>query len=415
MPDGPQGLTTLGRCLLAAGIAASACAVLLDERDLLRIGVLAAALPLLTALLTARTRVVVRGERTVDVVRLPVGGTVRVGLTLRTDGRLPVGGLELTDARPDALGGATSIATGRLRRGTPLEITYRLTPRLRGAHSIGPLTCRVSDALGLSGYPRTLAGRTRLTVLPRVTELSGLPPGFGRGAGEAGSTGLRRGPGERDALLRPYRTGDPIRTVHWRSTAHRDELMVRVEERPWHGGVNVLLDRRARAHHGHGEDASLEWAVALVASVCRHLIGTGRSVTVLGENGLTLAAGRDIEVVLDTLATVTTTNQPGLAAPPPDVDSGELLAVVGGTEPDELEALRRSWSGGRAHAVLLDVAAWHDLHRGLVLSRVPDVHGAARSLAGAGWTVVLGRPDRKPDDVWDELCRGLPLGAGAGP
>jgi len=45
-----SGLTTRGRCLIAAGVACAACAVVLDERDLLRIGALLIALPILSAL-----------------------------------------------------------------------------------------------------------------------------------------------------------------------------------------------------------------------------------------------------------------------------------------------------------------------------------------------------------------------------
>ena len=45
------GLTNRGRCVLAGGLATAACAPILNERDLLRVGVFAAALPLLALLL----------------------------------------------------------------------------------------------------------------------------------------------------------------------------------------------------------------------------------------------------------------------------------------------------------------------------------------------------------------------------
>ena len=47
---GSRGLTTRGRCLLAGGIAARVCALVLDERDLLRVGIFAAVLPLIAML-----------------------------------------------------------------------------------------------------------------------------------------------------------------------------------------------------------------------------------------------------------------------------------------------------------------------------------------------------------------------------
>ena len=51
-----SGLTTRGRCLLAAGIAAAVCSLVLNERDLLRVAVFVVALPLLVAAFISATR-----------------------------------------------------------------------------------------------------------------------------------------------------------------------------------------------------------------------------------------------------------------------------------------------------------------------------------------------------------------------
>lgn len=408
-PGGPTGLTTLGRCLIAAGVASGICAAVLNERDLLRIGIFAVALPLLSAVLAARTRLVVSAERAIEPTRVSVGTSVRATVTVHTTSRLLGGGLVFTEALPDAVGGSPQFVTPPPRRSDPpLNLSYPLTARVRGVHLIGPLTMRVSDSMGLVEYERQLVGRTALTVVPRVTSLSGLPDGFGRGEGEAGSTGLRRGPGEHDALLREYQPGDPLRTVHWRSTARRGELMVRLEERPWHGGVTVLLDRRAAAHRGIGADSSLEWAVELVASVCRHLLTQGRKITLVAENGVLLATGRDPEALLDSLATLRPSSQPGLVVPPVD---GELFAVLGEMDATALAPLLYGAGHGHAHAVLADVRAWAPPRE--VRNAVP-VGTPARTLSEAGWTVLVGKPDRGPDQIWTEFCRRLPLRLGSG-
>ena len=49
MRDGLAGLTARGRAFLAAGITAVVCAVMLGQPALTRVGVLLAALPLITA------------------------------------------------------------------------------------------------------------------------------------------------------------------------------------------------------------------------------------------------------------------------------------------------------------------------------------------------------------------------------
>lgn len=428
MSDAPVGLSTLGRCLIAAGLASAVCAVVLAERDLLRIGAFAVALPLFAALMAQLSRRSVtanrtvlpsrvsRGDRAYAELELSHGGLIGGALGGRLGRLLGSGRLELTDAVPDALGYSPRLAVTMSRSEEPTVVRYPIVPAVRGRHQIGPLTVRFADPLGMAEYDRDLAGRSALTVLPRVTPLRGLPDGLGRGEGDSGSTGLRRGPGERDAMVREYQPGDPLRTVHWRSTARRDELMVRLEERPWHGGVTVLLDRRAQAHRGIGALSSLEWAVELAASVCHHLTLRGRRVTLVGDDGVVLATGRDPDGLLDTLALLRPTTQPSLV--PGLHDEGELIAILGGVEPNELNPLMQYWSGGHAHAVLLDVNSWIPA----VVQGGPPVPGAgpdnrpappvavpAQILTDAGWTVLVGNPGRGHDDVWDEFCRRLPL------
>jgi uncharacterized protein (DUF58 family) len=408
--DSRGGLSTLGRCLIAAGAAASVCSVVLNERDLLRIGLFAVALPLLAALFATRARLVVHAERTVTPTRVTAGTPLHAQLEVHTPNRLLGGGLVLTDAFPDALGASPQFVTAPPRRGDPpLTMRYPVNPRVRGVHLIGPVTVRVSDPLGLVEYERELAGRSALTVLPRVTPLNGLPDGFGRGEGDAGSTGLRRGPGEHDALLREYQPGDPLRTVHWRSTARRDELMVRLEERPWHGGVIVLLDRRAQAHRGIGADNSLEWGVELAASVCVHLLHRGRKVTLVTENGGVLAAGRDPDALLSSLATLRPSSQTGLVLPV--AEPGELFAILGAVDPPALQPLLSRTGGHHGHAVLMDVRGWCSPRDTRPASGVSI---PSRALTEAGWSVLVGRPDKGPGAVWNEFCKQLPLRLGLG-
>ena len=49
-----NGLTTRGRCLLAAGLALALCAVVLGQRDLLRAAVFLVALPLAALAIVSR-------------------------------------------------------------------------------------------------------------------------------------------------------------------------------------------------------------------------------------------------------------------------------------------------------------------------------------------------------------------------
>ena len=81
-------------------------------------------------------------------------------------------------------------------------------------------------------------GADRLLVAPPGRRrCAGCRRRSARGEGTAGAALAHQGQGTSDVLVRPYRQGDELRRVHWRSTARHDELMVRLEERPWRGGM----------------------------------------------------------------------------------------------------------------------------------------------------------------------------------
>ncbi|TDD86427.1 DUF58 domain-containing protein [Saccharopolyspora karakumensis] len=411
-----SGLTIRGRCLLAAGVAAGICALVLDERDLLRVSAFVIALPLLALALSGQVRFGVSARRVIDPPRVEVGSRADVQLHISGSGRFPADGLVLEDGTPHALGGRPRFRLPIVPRHGGQVLTYPVIPALRGIHHIGPLRTWIGDPFGLAQFERELAGRSRMVATPQVVELAGLPAGSGLGTGEDGTARLRAGHGEDDAMVRQYRQGDDIRRVHWKSTARRDELMVRVEERPWHGGVTVLLDRRSAAHRGNGAHNSVEWAISAVASICLHLAQHGQQVRLVTEDGHPLA--RDIggddgerdEALLDSLAAVRPSPQRDLQCSRDPGDGHELIAVLGETTTAavaELTKLRPQET--RSIAVLLAVRSWNGDGAG------NDVDDAARRLRAAGWTVVVADGPRTPiTEVWRELCGQTKAGDTAG-
>jgi uncharacterized protein (DUF58 family) len=408
-----SGLTTRGRSLLAGGLATAACSVLLNERDLLRVGAFVALLPLIALVVSARNRRALRVQRVLTPTRVSVGSEVSVQLHLR--GAALLGSMRLVDTVPDAAGPQPAapprfVVRRFTGRGTAM-LSYPLRPVLRGVHTIGPLSGSATDPLGLAEFDRGLTGPGHLVVLPRVVALRGLPAALGACDGTPGAARARQGHGGTDVLTRPYRHGDELRRVHWRSTARCDELMVRLEEPPWRGGITLLLDRRDSAHRGHGAGSSLEFAVSLTASICAHLIARGEPVTVVTEDGAALAGQPDIpglDPVLDALAALRPSARADLAGPDLARDTS-LLAVLGSVDPGQVESLlARNRRGG--HAILLDTPTW---------DAVPAPRGAgtaagtAAVLRQAGWQATVAGAGSAADDVWDALSGGCPVGSRA--
>jgi len=403
------GLTTRGRCLLAAGLAAALCALLVNERDLLRVAAFAMMLPLLASVVVGYTQARLRAAREVMPSRITVGGDCQAHLTLHGTGRL-CGRLLVEDVVPPALGGSCRAVVARLPRLGAVELSYPLRPVQRSVHSLGPLIVRIADPLGLAEYRPTLAGHSRLTVIPAVVSLTGSPAGGERGAGDAAGGRVGIGPGQDAVVVRSYRQGDDLRKVHWRTTARRDELMVRIEEWPQRCGATVLLDHRDWAHRGSGPTSSLEYAVSLAASVYAHLRKHGQQVRLVTADGLVLAGAADrtdhtIDSALDALAALRATDQRDLASGPAMAGRHDVFAVLGALGPVAVEQLiAHRPHGRRSHAVLLDVAAWDIAGNGSAASVAADPAPAARLLIAAGWSVAVARPEQPPASVWDQLC-----------
>ncbi|MFJ9786107.1 DUF58 domain-containing protein [Amycolatopsis sp. NPDC101161] len=406
-----SGLTTRGRCLLAAGLAAAVCSFVLNERDLLRVAVFVVALPLLVAVFISATRLRIGATRALHPQRVAVGGAGEVQLELWRSGRLPAGEILLEDGVPYALGSRPRFVVERLPHDRKVALRYPLQPVLRGIQQVGPLRATITDPFGLCEFERELIGHSRLVVVPRVVPLWGLPSGAGIGVGDDGTVRLHAGQGEADVIVRQYRQGDDLRKVHWRSTARRDEIMVRVEERPWRGGTTVLLDHRAAAHHGSGPAASLEWAVSFAASAAVHLRRSGHRVRLVSEHGVTLAdtpgEGGDHydNVVLDALAALQPAHQRDITLAGDPGEGQELIAVLGTVSTEAVHELAQYRPRGiRSLAVLLDTPTW-SAGVSAPEQRAAATEDSAALLRAAGWGVVIAGPGSPMPQVWAELCR----------
>src|SRR5699024_4016653 len=130
------------------------------------------------------------------------------------------------------LGRSPRFLLPRMTPGERHTVSYRVASPFRGAHPPGPLRLARRDPFGMTATHLALPGSGHLLVLPRIEPLgpdrvrSG---GLGREGQVPHMVALH---GEDDVSIRAYRDGDDLRRVHWPTTAHRGELMVRQEDRP---------------------------------------------------------------------------------------------------------------------------------------------------------------------------------------
>jgi uncharacterized protein (DUF58 family) len=149
----------------------------------------------------------------------------------------------------------------------------------RGLFNLGPTTLRSGDPLGLCSLELVHPNATILLVLPPVLPLPAIEIAAGGRAGEG-----RR---ERRAALettvsvetvREYVPGDPLKAIHWPTSARRDELYVRQFEHMPASDWWIFLDLESSVQAGSGFESTEEHGIILAASLAHRGLRAGHSV-----------------------------------------------------------------------------------------------------------------------------------------
>lgn len=426
------GFTTRASCLLAAGLTAVLCGVLLGETDLLRAGVLAAAIPVAAAVVVHRSRVRVANRRSVEPGRAAAGQSVTAHLTITNRSLLPTGALMLEDQLPDRFVGRARFVLDSLGSHEVRTVSYRMPNLGRGRYRAGPLRIRLSDPFHMIDLTRSFTSTTEFLVTPVIDQLPPVEPprtdelGDGSGSHSIGSHGAD------DASTREYRIGDDLRKIHWRSSARTGALMVRQEERPWRAQTTVLLDLRAESHSVAPDDAmegvdprhvsSLEWAVSAGATISSQALHNGRDVGVIDDPGRPERLrfiGQDH--LATHLACVRETHNPDLSPIAGILRAAAresaLVAILGRLDPPALRLLADAHPRGTsspALAIMLDVDTWSSAESGPTSTNGTDTESAAAVLRNAGWRAAVVRRGMTTAEVWQILLAGFAATRAAG-
>lgn len=400
-------LTTRGRGFLSSGTTALVCAVLLGLDDLARVGALLVMLPVVSALVVTRGRQRLGLARTITPGRVTAGQPAQVQLALTNEGRTPTGLMLLEETVPYALGPRPRFVIDRMGTRWHRLVTYTVRSDLRGRFDLGPLKVRVGDPFGLVELDRVFQSTAQLVVTPRTEELPPIPlTGVWTGSGDNRPRAFAGGSAE-DVTVREYRRGDDLRRVHWRSSAHAGELMVRREEQPWQSRATLYVDNRSHVHRGTGPGSSFEYAVELTASVALHLAQRGFRVRLVTaddgsrsgrwhEHG---APGTETSVLMESLAVLTEVDRvhPDAAWLHDTHPTGLLVAVLG-----ELQATDRALLTRMRHAASTPLALSLDVDR-WVRPASAEGETATRLLTAWGWRAASVGPGQRHRSAWQEL------------
>lgn len=361
--------------------------------------------------------------RSFDPDVVGAGGVADVHLRVELRSALPSGPGRWSDALPDgvrgigadgapepAQGDFPETPSGMRAGGTTVALRYAVTAQRRGIHQIGPLTLIATDPFGFARR-RQVAGRPlALTVTPAVIELPALNEQPGEAGGSMHSTTDQLGQGSDNLIPRHYVAGDSMRRIHWRASAHRDQLMVRQEEQETTPEAIVVLDRGGArwdpdAQRMPGVDPAFETAVSACISATARLVHEGYVVSVLDADGTPLAETIDggdaaaVERLAIALATITAQR---------DVAPEPLVALLAGTMTGPLVYVTGALDA--RGAAILTPLVHHSTLPILLVATDAGPRGGSRAAAdvlarasAAGWRATAVSPEGELADAWRSI------------
>ncbi|WP_421740950.1 DUF58 domain-containing protein [Cellulomonas sp.] len=190
-------------------------------------------------------------------------------LTLSHVGRRRLRGV-VRDAWPPSSGAQVDRHRLDVAPGEGVRVRTVLVPTRRGDAHADRVTIRTLGPLRLAGRQASLTVPGRLRVLPEFASRRHLPSRLARLRELDGRAAVQvRGPGTEFDSLREYVIGDDVRSIDWRATARRSDVVVRTWRPERDRRVLIVLDTgrtsAVRVLDAPRLDASIEAALLLAA------------------------------------------------------------------------------------------------------------------------------------------------------
>ena len=171
-----------------------------------------------------------------------LGQQVDAGLQIHNDGRRRFRG-QIRDAWPPSARAEPRIHAVNIAPGQSRHLRTVLRPVRRGDQRAAAITARSIGPLGLAGRQRSRSVPGQVRVLPPFLSRKHLPSRLAKLREIDGLLPtLIRGQGTEFDSLREYVVGDDVRSIDWRATARRADVMVRTWRPERDRRVVIVLD-----------------------------------------------------------------------------------------------------------------------------------------------------------------------------
>jgi uncharacterized protein (DUF58 family) len=174
------------------------------------------------------------------------------------------------------------------------ELTLSLSPRSsytwqtvvncrrRGPYRIGAMKLRSTDPLGFWPVEQVIGKGQQIVIYPATLELPYFELFPEQQTGIGSTRWLASEVSPNASRVREYVSGDSLRHIHWHTTAHTGNLMVREFDpdraKSGYGDIWIVLDMYRGSQLGDNDETTEEYGVTIAASLAKKYLDAGKKV-----------------------------------------------------------------------------------------------------------------------------------------
>lgn len=232
----------------------------------------------------------VRGQRRLRFAAMQVGDELEEQIFMENNAVIPALWAEFVD-RSNIPGYTVTSARAADPKSAIAWRAHTVCTR-RGVYQLGPWELRLGDPFGLLAVRQVYLEHQEILVYPPLAALpEHILPHYGAMGDHRPLNQPLRAETITSNSVRAYVPGDPLRHIHWRTTARRGEPFVKQFAPEAASNVWLIADFDERVHTGEGDFSSQEAMVTVVVSLAARLLQQNLSV------GLLASAGEEVVVL----------------------------------------------------------------------------------------------------------------------
>ncbi|MCP4358038.1 MAG: DUF58 domain-containing protein [Chloroflexi bacterium] len=228
------------------------------------------------------------------------GESIPITIRLQNSGRIPLPWIRISESVAVHLKQGSQVnELFSLGYKKSTQFTYHITARKRGYYQLGPMHLTTGDLFGIVPPVSAVLPAEYITIYPRIIPLTklGLPSRLPFGT--IGSRQRLFADPARPMGIRHFRSGDSIRQINWKASAHTRQLVVKTYEPAISLETAILLDLHADSYQRQNRSNVVEWAIEVTASLAAHLVDRRQAVGLItnGIDPMNIGAGPEFDEI----------------------------------------------------------------------------------------------------------------------